>query len=434
MAIGDIVVCLDVGASKVSCIVGQVNKFSKIEVIGHGMSNNGGLKKGIIYDPKITAESIKNAINAAEEIAGLNIKSAYVNIKGMNVRIERLSVIGDVEKPDEGLSYNDIYNLYKKMQTSIQIDEKKEQIIDIIPYCYYLNDRQYKEEPIGAFCKQFTIDGDIVLGKNEYIESILASMQLADLKIDGLVLESLATSSITLMPEEKKLGVLMIDVGASHTEVSVYHENRLEFYTALPVGSDYITNDISIAFDISPEEAEKLKRQYNLAMEIMINNNHEIKLNTVKDKDKPNMIRCSDVVGVIEARISQINSVIRSLIVENMLLDKVECAVITGQGISNIAGVEELVSLNLKLSQVRICSPKIINIVKPQYITAYGIAKQISVLGMSKHINSDVEILIEPTIKDKIFNIFFKSKLKKKKNKKEVKDIEEIDSNEVKED
>ena len=106
---------------------------------------------------------------------------------------------------------------------------------------------------------------------------------------------------------------------------------------------------------------------------------------------------------------------------ENNLIGKIECAVITGQGVSNISGVEELAVLTLKINQVRICSPKLINVIKPQHITAYGMVKYIAGVGESKRVNSDVEIMTEPNVKDKIFGMINKTKDKiinslKKKN------------------
>ena len=97
---------------------------------------------------------------------------------------------------------------------------------------------------------------------------------------------------------------------------------------------------------------------------------------------------------------------------ENNLIGKLECAVITGQGISNISGVEELAVLTLKINQVRICSPKLINIIKPQHIVAYGMVKYIANIGTSKRVNSDVEIMTEPGMKDKIFGMLNKAKEK----------------------
>lgn len=151
MAIGDIIVGLDLGVSKVSCVIGQVNKFNEIEVIGYGLANNSGIKRGRILDPQSVANAIKESVTSAEQISELSVKSAYVNIKGMNVRIEKIVMDSAVERPDDGLTINDVYAAYSKIQIATHL-EKNEQIIDILPYEYIVNGRRYKEEPIGAFC------------------------------------------------------------------------------------------------------------------------------------------------------------------------------------------------------------------------------------------------------------------------------------------
>lgn len=419
MAIGDIIVGLDIGVSKVSCVIGQVNKFSEIEVIGYGLSNNSGIKRGQILDYERVGQSIKDAVNSAEQISELSVNSAYVNIKGMNVRIEKVVMESEVERPNDGMTVNDIYNLYTKIQISTRL-ERDEQIIDILPSAYVVNGRIYKDEPIGAFCKTFQMEVEVVIAKGDYIEGIQKALKYANLKIDGLILETLATSNIILMPEEKYNGVLMLDVGGGHTDISVYKKDKLEFYTTLPVGGDHITNDISLTFDISTDEAEKLKRQYNLALVSMITNNHEVKL-TSKAVASNDVIKCNEIVQVIEARIKEVYQLVRRMLQEKGMITGIGTVVLTGQGISNIVGAEELAKRTLKINNIRVCSPKLINVIKPQHTTVYGMVRYISGLGLSKHVNSDVQIVTEPTFKDKIFegienlkdSIFFKKKKRK---------------------
>ena len=238
---------------------------------------------------------------------------------------------------------------------------------------------------------------------------------MAGLKLDGLILETLATSNIVLMPEEKQIGVILIDIGAAHTDISVYKDSKLEFYTTLPVGGDHITNDIALTLGITEEEAEKLKKQYNLAIKAMITNDHDIKLNTKQVPDeKDSIVKCSDIVSIIEARVKEIFQIIKKISIDNGLTNKFDCVVLTGQGICNIIGAEELAMLMLKRKQVRVCSPKLINIIKPQHTTVYGMVRYIATLGLSKHVSSDVELITELGMKDKIFGGFsnFTSKIK----------------------
>ena len=400
MAIGDIIVGLDFGATKISCVIGQVNKFSEIEVIGYGLSDSSGIKKGRILDPQSVANAVRNAVDAAEEVSDLVVNSTYVNIKGMNTRIEKVTIETEVEKPNDGMSINDIYNSYSRAQMAVNMSNN-EQIIDLLPIEYTVNGRKYKEEPIGAFCKSFSLEAQVVIANGEYIAGVQKVLKLAGLRLDGLILETLATSNIVLMPEEKDMGVLLVDIGGGHTDISVYKNNIIEFYTTLPVGGDHITNDIAMTLDITSDEAEKLKRQYNLAIMAMIANNHDVKLNT-KMTGENEVIRCSEIVQIIEARVKEIYQLIKKMISDNKLNGKIDCMVLTGQGISNIVGAQELAMLILKINQVRVCNPKLINVIKPQHATVFGMVRYIASLGVSKHVNSDVEIVTDLTFKEKI--------------------------------
>lgn len=400
MAIGDIIVGLDLGATKISCVIGQVNKFSEIEVIGYGLSDSSGIKKGRILDPQSVANAVRNAVDAAEEVSDLVVNSTYVNIKGMNTRIEKVTIETEVEKPNDGMSINDIYNSYSRAQMAVNMTNN-EQIIDLLPIEYTVNGRKYKEEPIGAFCKSFSLEAQVVIANGEYIAGVQRVLKLAGLRLDGLILETLATSNIVLMPEEKNMGVLLVDIGGGHTDISVYKNNIIEFYTTLPVGGDHITNDIAMTLDITSDEAEKLKRQYNLAIMAMIANNHDVKLNT-KMTGENEVIRCSEIVQIIEARVKEIYQLIKKMISDNKLNGKIDCMVLTGQGISNIVGAQELAMLILKINQVRVCNPKLINVIKPQHATVFGMVRYIASLGVSKHVNSDVEIVTDLTFKEKI--------------------------------
>ena len=400
MAIGDIIVGLDLGATKISCVIGQVNKFSEIEVIGYGLSDSSGIKKGRILDHQSVANAVRNAVDAAEEVSDLIVNSTYVNIKGMNTRIEKVTIETEVEKPNDGMSINDIYNSYSRAQMAVNMSNN-EQIIDLLPIEYTVNGRKYKEEPIGAFCKSFSLEAQVVIANGEYIAGVQRVLKLAGLRLDGLILETLATSNIVLMPEEKDMGVLLVDIGGGHTDISVYKNNIIEFYTTLPVGGDHITNDIAMTLDITSDEAEKLKRQYNLAIMAMIANNHDVKLNT-KMTGENEVIRCSEIVQIIEARVKEIYQLIKKMISDNKLNGKIDCMVLTGQGISNIVGAQELAMLILKINQVRVCNPKLINVIKPQHATVFGMVRYIASLGVSKHVNSDVEIVTDLTFKEKI--------------------------------
>ena len=160
----------------------------------------------------------------------------------------------------------------------------------------------------------------------------------------------------------------------------------------------------------------------------MITNDHDIKLHTKKTGDeKDSIVKCSDIVCIIEARVKEIFQIIKKISIDNGLTNKFDCVVLTGQGICNIIGAEELAILMLKRKQVRVCSPKLINIIKPQHTTVYGMVRYIATLGLSKHVSSDVELITELGMKDKIFGGVsrFTSKIKNVFKRAKEKDREE---------
>ena len=149
----------------------------------------------------------------------------------------------------------------------------------------------------------------------------------------------------------------------------------------------------------------------------MITNNHDVKITSKNVVEQERYIKCSDIVQVIEARVKELYQIIKKVLTTEKLLTKINCIVLTGQGISNIIGVEELAMLTLKSNQVRVCSPKLINIIKPQHTTVYGMVRYIATLGASKHVNSDVEIITNQTFKEKVLssidNVLKKLKMKR---------------------
>ena len=151
----------------------------------------------------------------------------------------------------------------------------------------------------------------------------------------------------------------------------------------------------------------------------MITNNHEIKLTSKSSSSSTNdIVKCSEIVQVIEARVKEIFQIIRRMLQEKGMTTAISTVVLTGQGISNIVGAEELAAKILKINNVRVCSPKLINVIKPQHTTVFGMVRYIASLGVSKHVNSDVAIITEPTFKDKIIGNLrnFKNNIFKKRS------------------
>lgn len=387
---GDIVVGIDIGTSKVCTLIGRTNKSNEIEVLGEGMEPCSGIKKGVIVDIESTATSIRNSVARAEKAAQLEVGSAYVNITGAHVSVIDNKSWTHISGENREITRKDIERVMYQVQDVFIPDDR--QIIDIIPRQFIIDGYDEIIDPVGMVGVKLEVEADIVAGKITSVQNIVKSVEKANLKTDGLVVETFATSAMLLTSDEKEMGVVLLDVGGGITDVSVYKNKRLLFYDSIPVGGDHITNDISIGLKVSHADAERLKRQYELALTSLIKNDQEITITELNTNRRKN-IKVSEFVEIIEARVYEIFSLCSDLISKGNIAGNFSAGVVlTGGGISYVDGAKQLAEEVFNIP-VRIASIKLGNISKPEYVTASGIIKYISGIRKGNNLGSEVKEL-----------------------------------------
>ncbi len=372
---GDLIISIDIGTSKVCALIGRVNKYSQLEVIGRGMVPCYGLKKGVIVDIDRTAEAIRSAIVEAERAANVKVGSAYANIHGMHVDVINNKSEISISNAEREISRRDVDNLIYAVR-DIEISEDK-QLIDVTRQ-YILDGYDEIIDPVGMVGTKLELDADIVVGKITSVQNIVKSIERAGIQIDGLVAEAFASGEVCLTADERDIGVVMIDVGGGVTDISVFQANRLIFYDSIPVGGDHITNDIAIGLRISPAEAEKIKRQYELALTSLIKNDQEISVFDINENKKKS-IKVSELVEIIEARVYEIFSLCANQLAKSgTMISPNGGVVLTGAGISYVDGAKQLAHEVFEMP-VRVVQAGLIQgVTKPEFIVASGIIKYIS--------------------------------------------------------
>ena len=409
----EIIVAIDIGTSKVCTLIGQVNKANQIEVLGKGMEVCSGVKKGIIVDIDNTANAIRNSVSEAEKMANLKVGSAYVNIMGLHLLIINNRVAVTIANENREITQKDLEKAYHHVR-SIPVNDDRE-IIDIITRQYIIDGYDEITDPVGMVGVKFEVDADIITGKITSVQNIVKSMERANLKIDGLIVEALATSEIALISDDKDSGVLLIDVGGGMTDISIFKNKNLVFYDSIPVGGDHITNDISIGLKIPYHEAEKIKKEYELALTSLIKNDQEVTVTDIND-NKKKTVKVSEVVEIIEARVQEIFYLCRELIDQADIGEKLKGGVVlTGGGISFVDGAMQLAEEVFEM-KVRLASFRSLGLTKPEYSVAAGIIKYVS--GRHKGNDAGSEVKLQKQKKQesgnrlfakiaKIFNSFF---------------------------
>lgn len=388
MAIGDIIVGIDIGTSKTSLVVGKVNNFNQIEVICNTSYKCGGIKKCKIIDEDEIALSITKVIEEAESETELKINSAYVTIPGMYVTIVQNSIQKEAKDKYAGISAKDVASGIMQVK-DVEIPEGKV-LIDIVTDKFVLEDGKVVQDPVGNLSSNFTLNAQVILADKEYVKQISNIFKKASIEIDGLVPITLAERNLMLDSNELTDNVMLLDIGAGNTDIGVFEGNGFIYTNTIPLGGESITSDISLVLNISEEEADKLKRQYGLAMKSFIDNDNEIILNTYKGDTKNKAIKSSELIEVIEARVEEIFSLVNKYINNQGIKQRINNVVITGQGIANInkSDVAGKIILNIP---VKISTGRLISTVRPCYRTAYSLVRYIAARPFAKTVSSNID-------------------------------------------
>ena len=402
MAIGDIIVGIDIGTSKVCCCIGQINKFNQIEILNSSSVECDGLKRGKIASSDAVSRAIRFAVSDIEATQDFMIKSAYVNIVGSFVSIFKTKYSIKLEDKYAGVTQKDIDEIIRNVG-QLEIPDGK-QIIDIVP-SRFITESRTTEDPIGIFTSTLEAELDVIIADKEVVKTIGLAMQKAGLSMDGIVVNGFAMKDIVLTDDEKENGVLLLDIGAGNVDISVFKNNGIVYTDSIPVGGDTITSDISIGLEISYQEADKLKKQYGLSKVAYIDNDYSITLTTYTGEAKSKTIKCSELVEIIEARVEEIFSLIRSGLEDNKVANVPMSCVIAGQGMNSINKAEKTAEEILRYP-VRFGNMKTANLIKPEVAGAYGIVKYVSNIKHSKNIGSKIQMIEDQTFFDNVKQSF----------------------------
>ena len=381
MAIGDIIVGVDIGTSKVCTVVGEVNNFSQVEIICNTSYKCNGLKKGKIINEDEVILSLAKTIKDAEEETNLKINSAYVTIPGKYVTIVQNSITKEVK--------------------DIEVPEGQN-LIDIVPDKITLENGTVVTDPVGNLSSNFTISAQVILADRDYVRQLSNIFKKAGLEIDGIVPTTLAERNLVLDTNELHDNIMLLDIGAGNTDIGVFEGSTFLYTNSIPLGGDTITNDIALVLNISEEEADKLKRQYGLALKSFIDNDNDIILNTCKDTTKNKIIKSSELIEIIEARIEEMFSIINKDITNHGLKQKINNVILTGQGIVNINKSDVAGKINLNIP-VKISTGRAISTVKPAYRTSYALVRYIAARPFAKTVASNIDTQNDENILKTIF-------------------------------
>ena len=408
MAIGDIIVGIDIGTSKVNVVVGEVNSFNQVEFIATSECKCFGMKKSKITDEEEVIAALSKAISEVEEMANIKIHSAYVTIPGKYITIVQNSIVKEAKDKYAGISTKDVTSAIMQVK-DIDIPDDKV-LIDIVTNEFSLDNGRIIDDPVGSLSSAFTVKGQVILAEKAYIKQLTSIFKRANIEIDGIVPNVLAERQLILDKNELKDNVMILDIGAGNTDIGVFEGDTFVYNNTIPLGGDNITSDIAYVFNISEEEADRLKRQYGLALKSFIDNDTDIILNTYKGEERTKTIKSSQLIEVIEARVEEIFSLVNKNISNEGIKSNINNVILTGQGITNInkSDVAGKITLNIP---VKISTGRLISTIKPNFRSSYALVKYVASRPYAKTVSSTIDAKSENnflrTVMERIKEFFY---------------------------
>lgn len=302
----DIIVGLDIGTTKIACFIGQRAAEGKVRIIGFGRTESIGVDKGVVINIIQTANSIRKAVKAASEQAGVEVTEVYVGIAGQHIK--SLKNHGEILINNErGLvTQADVDALHEQQRNIISLEPGSE-IIHVFAQSYFIDKLELDQrmEPVGCQGKCLSANFHIVTANKTNLQNINDSVTEAGLKVKGVVLEPIASALAVLNERERQGGAALVDIGGGTTDVAIFYEDTVRHTSVLAVAGNAITNDIRKGCNIMKDQAELLKVKFGSCLPSAVNDDDNVAIPGIRNQP-PREINMKYLAGIINARTKMI--------------------------------------------------------------------------------------------------------------------------------
>ncbi len=332
-----LIVGLDIGTSKVVAMVGELHADGSLEVIGLGSHPSRGLKRGVVVNIDSTVQSIQRAVEEAELMAGVEIRSVFTGIAGSHIR--SLNSHGIVAIKDKEVTAGDVARVMDAAQAvAIPADQK---ILHVLPQEFIIDGQEGIREPIGMYGVRLEARVHIVTGADSAAQNIVKCVQRCGLEVEDMVLVQLASSFSVLTDDEKDLGACLIDVGGGTTDIAVFSGGAIRHTAVIPIAGDQVTNDIAVSMRTPTPFAEDIKIRYACALSQLANPDETIEVPSVGDRP-PRRLARQTLAEIVEPRYEELFALIRDELRRSGFEEAIAAGVVLTGGSAKMEGVVEL--------------------------------------------------------------------------------------------
>jgi len=333
----DLVVGLDIGTAKVMAVVGEIVNGSELRLVGLGVAESHGLKRGVVVNIDATVQSIQQALKEAEMMAACKITSVYTGITGSHVRGQNSTGMVIVRDNRE-VTPTDVARV---VETAKAINIPNDQRLLLVEPQEFVIDNHEVKEPVGMSGSRLEVKVHIVTGAQSAAENILKCVRRCGLEVEGLVLNPSASAAAALTADEKDLGVALVDIGAGTTDVQIYTDGSVRHTVAIPIAGDLITSDIAMALRTPTKDAEEIKVGHGVAKQMLADPSEQVEVPGLGDR-APRMLSRQALAGVIEPRVEEIFALVQQVIRDSGYEEVLSSGIVLCGGSAVMPGMVEL--------------------------------------------------------------------------------------------
>ena len=369
------IVGLDIGTTKISCVVAEMKETGSVEVVGLGQAASRGLRKGVVVNLDATVDAVKSCVEEAEMMAGVAVESATVGIAGGHIRSFNSRGVIAIAGKERTVSRDDLRRVMDAAR-AVSIPQDRE-ILHVLPQEFVLDDQGGISQPVGMTGSRLEANVHIVTAATTSIQNLVTCVNRAGIEVRDTVLEQLAASESVLTHDEKDLGVALIDIGGGTTDLAIFEKGSIWHTAVLPAGGDHFTNDLAVGLRTPIPDAERLKKKHGCSLATLVEGDDAIEVASVGGR-KPRMLSRQVMAEILQPRAEEIFTLIHEEVSRAGFEKLLNAGVVLTGGGSLLPGMLEVAEQVFDLP-VRLGQPGGVNGLTepasgPQLATAVGLA------------------------------------------------------------
>ena len=366
---------IDIGTRKVAAVIAEITEDRKIEVIGIGTAESRGLRKGVVVNLEATTAAVKKAQEEAELMAGVELDSAFIGISGAHIKSFNSRGVVAVSGKNRVITREDIRRVIDQSK-AVSIPPDRE-IIHIIPQEFVVDEQDGIKDPLGMSGIKLEVNVHIVTSAITSVQNLRSSLERAEVDVQQIILNQIATAAAVLTHDERELGVGLIDIGAGTTEVAIFERGSLWYTSIIPIGGDNFTNDIAVGLRTPIPEAEKIKKKFGCVASPTLDEQETIDVPAVGRGRKPRVLSRQLLADIIQPRAEEIFRLVDNDIKRMGYEKSLNSGIVLTGGTALLEGLEEVAEEIFDLP-VRRGDPSGVSglmdrVSTPDYATAVGL-------------------------------------------------------------